>query len=81
MLGLATQCLKFTQKVEFEFWHFSSIFVQLKLTCLVALQGFQKLAKLTIFGIFDELLSTQNVNVARFARNVECDFLGDFQTL
>ena len=51
MLGLATQCLKFTQKVEFEFWHFSSIFVQLKLTCLVALQGFQKLAKLTIFGI------------------------------
>ena len=33
------------------------------------------------FGIFDELLSTQNVNVARFARNVECDFLGDLQTL
>ena len=24
-------------------------------------------------------LSTQNVNIARFARNVECDFLGDFQ--
>ena len=24
-----------------------------------------------IFGIFNELLSTQNVNVARFARNVE----------
>ena len=43
--------------------------------------GCQKLAKLTIFGIFDELLSTQNVNVARFARNVECDFLCDFQTL
>ena len=40
--------------------------------------GFQKLAKLTIFN---ELLSTQNVNVARFARNVEWDFLGDFQTL
>ena len=37
--------------------------------------GFQKLAKLTIFGIFDLLLSTQNVNVARFARNVERDFL------
>ena len=33
------------------------------------------------FGIFIELLSTQNVNVARFARNIECDFLGDFQTL
>ena len=42
---------------------------------------FQNLAKLTIFGIFNELFSTQNVNVAHFARNVECDFLGDFQTL
>ena len=36
---------------------------------------------MTIFGIFNEFLSTQNVNVARFARNVECDFLDDFQTL
>ena len=27
------------------------------------------------------ILAPQNVNVARFARNVECDFLGDFQTL
>ena len=26
-------------------------------------------------------MSTQNVNVARFARNVECDFFCDFQTL
>ena len=25
--------------------------------------------------------STQNVNVARFARNVKCDFFCDFQTL
>ena len=33
---------------------------------------------LIIFGIFNELLSTQNVNVARFARNVECDFFGRF---
>ena len=33
------------------------------------------------FGIFNELLATQNVNLARFARNVKCDFLGDFQTL
>ena len=40
----------------------------------------QKLAKLTIFGIFNELLSTEIVNVARFARNVECDFFCDFQT-
>ena len=39
--------------------------------------GFQKVAKLTIFGIFNALLSTQYVNVARYARNVECDFLGD----
>ena len=29
--------------------------------------------KLTIFGIFNELLSTQN-----FARNIECDFFGRF---
>ena len=41
----------------------------------------KKIAKLSIFGIFNELFSTQNVNVARFARNVKCDFLGDFQTL
>ena len=34
-----------------------------------------------IFGIFNKLLSTQNVNVARFARNVKCDFSCDFQTL
>ena len=33
-----------------------------------------KLAKLAIFGIFNELLSTQNVNVAHIARNVEWDF-------
>ena len=42
--------------------------------------GFQKLPKLTIFGIFNQLLSTQNVNTARFARNVEWDFFWDFQT-
>ena len=42
--------------------------------------GFQKLAKLDHFGIFNQLLSTQNVNVARFARNVEWDFFCDFQT-
>ena len=32
-------------------------------------------------GIFHELLSTENVYVARFARNFEWDFFGDFQTL
>ena len=42
---------------------------------------FKKSPKWTIFGIFNELLSTQNGNVARFARNVECDFLCGFQPL
>ena len=32
-----------------------------------------------IFGIFNELLSTQNVNVARFARNVEWDIFVIFK--
>ena len=36
----------------------------LKITQNVAFEFFN-------FGIFNELLSTQNVNVARFARNVE----------
>ena len=69
----------------FEFWHFQPIFVLLKLTCLVTLfdrklQGFKNSPKWTIFGVFNSLLSTQNVNVARFARNVEWDFFCDFQT-
>ena len=68
------------QNVAFEIWQFPPIFVLLKLTCLVTLfdrqpQVFQNSPKLTIFGI---LMSTQNVNVACFARNVECDFLYDF---
>ena len=42
--------------------------------------GFQKLAKSDHFGIFNQLLSTQNVNVSRFARNVEWDFFYDFQS-
>ena len=49
----------------------------LKITQNVSLQ---KLSKIVRFGIFHELLSTQNVNVARFARNVECYFFCDFQT-
>ena len=32
------------------------------------------------FGIFYELLSTKIVNVARFARNIKCDFFYNFQT-
>ena len=34
-------------------------------------QIFKNSQILIIFGIFKEILSTQNVNVARFARNVE----------
>ena len=61
---------------------FHQFIVLLKLTCLVALfdskfQLFQTSPKWTIFGIFDLLLSIKNINVARFARNVEWDFLWD----
>ena len=42
--------------------------------------GFQKLVKMDNFGIFNLLLSIQNVIIARFARNVEWDFFCDFQT-
>ena len=57
-------------------WIFPQIFVLLKVTCLVTLfdHNLKFFQKLTIFGIFKELLPTQNVNLARFARNVECDF-------
>ena len=60
----------------FEFWHFPPLFVLLKLTCLVTLsdrklQVLKNSPKWTICGIFNELLSSQNVNVARFACNVE----------
>ena len=36
--------------------------------------SFQKLSKVIIFGIFNQFLATQNVNVTRFARKVEHDF-------
>ena len=66
-----------------DFWQFPTIFVLLKGAFLVTLcdhklQFFKKSPKLTIFGIFSELLSTQNINVARFARSVECDFFCNF---
>ena len=38
----------------------------------------KKLAKLDNLGIFNQLLYTQNVNVARFARIVVRDFFGVF---
>ena len=70
-----TQWVENRQKIAFEFWHFIPIFVLLKDTCLVSLFGckfqvFKKLTKIDYFGIFIELLSTQNVTVARFARKV-----------
>ena len=70
-----THCLKITHNVVFDFWHFPPSFVLFKLTCLVTmfdrkLQVFKNSPKWTIFGIFNKLLSTQNVNLARFARNV-----------
>ena len=40
--------------------------------------GLLNLAKLAIFGIFDENFATQNENKAHFARKIECDFLGEF---
>ena len=55
-------------------WEFFTNFVPLKLTCLVTLfdrKFFKKSPKLTIFGIFNELLSTQNVNVALLAMRNE----------
>ena len=75
----SAQCLKITQNVAFQFWHFSTNFWPIKTdmsgnSVWPKASDFQKLVKLTIFGIFDDLLSTQNVNVARFARNVEWDF-------
>ena len=81
--------MKITYNVAFEFfqfWHFPQIFVQSKVTPLVTLfdrklQIFKNSPKWPLFGIFNQLLSTQNGNIARFARNVKCDFLGDFQTL
>ena len=51
------------------------------MTCLVTLfdrklQIFKNKPKYAIFGLFNELLSTQNVNVARFAGNVDRRTLG-----
>ena len=51
----------------------------LKITENVSFE-FSETCHLTIFGIFNELLATYNVNVARFARNIEWDFFCDFQT-
>ena len=73
---MSSHWLKITQNIAFEFWHFPPILVLLKLTYLVTLfdrklQVFKNSPKWTIFGIFNKLSSTTNVNVDRFARNVE----------
>ena len=82
-----SQCLKIIKNVTFEifkFLAFSTNFCPIKSdlsgnTVLTAnFRFFKNSPKWTIFGLFNELLSTQNVNVAR---NVECDFFCDFQTL
>ena len=49
--------------------------------CLIKSDLFDCKQKWTIFGIYNEFLSTKNVNVASFARNVEWDIFCDFQTL
>ena len=55
------------------------------MTCLVTLfdrklQVFKNSPKLTIFDIFNELSTTQNVNLACFAGNIEWDFFCDFHS-
>ena len=63
----------------FHFWHFPPIFVLLKVTCLVTLfdrkfQGFKNSPKLTIFDIFNQLLSTQNVSFQFFNCGISTNF-------
>ena len=50
-----THCFKITQNVEFEFWHFPPIFVQLQMICLVTL--------------FDRIFNKETI-FAFFARNI-----------
>ena len=68
-----SQCLKIIRNVAYDyflFWHFPSIFVLLKLTCLVTLfSGFPNLAKNWPF-----LFNFCKRKVARFARNIEWEF-------
>ena len=79
-IGLHTlaQCLKITKNVSFEFLiltFFINIFpIKIDRSVILfdrKLQIFKNSPKLTIFGILNYILSTQNVNAARFAHNVE----------
>ena len=63
---------------DFRILAFSTNFLVIKVTCLVTLfdrKIFKNSPKWTIFGNLNELLSTQNVNVARFARNLTTFFV------
>ena len=84
-----SQCWKITPNVVFDFFqlcHFPSIFVIIKLACLVTLFDRQ----LQVFptppnGLFwafgRKFWPLKNVNRARFARHVEWYFFGEIQTL
>ena len=83
--GHQSHCWKIYQDVSWEFF-ISGISHQFKIDLsgntfwLLAL-GFQKVAKLIIFGPFNELLSTPNVNIARFSCHIKWDIFCDFPTL
>ena len=63
-----------------QLWHFWPVKIYLSgNTVWQQASYFQKLAKLIIYGIFNELLAS--LYVARFARNFEWDFFFNFQTL
>ena len=74
-------CLKITKKCFiriFQLWHFLRIFDLSGNTIWPQTFSFQKTRqKWPFLGIFNELLSTQNVHVAH---NVEWDSFCDFQT-
>ena len=80
--NISSQCLKMTQNVSFEcsILAFSTNFCPFKtdLSGNTVWPQASVFKNLSNFWHFYELLSTQNVNVARFARIVECDFLGRF---
>ena len=70
IIGIFNECPLRMSYLNFSILSFSADF------CMVTLfdrkfQFFKTLSKLTIIGIFNEHLSDQNLNVARFARNVE----------
>ena len=72
--------------LSFSILAFSANFCQIKAnlsdnTVWPQALGYQKFVKMHLLGIFNELLYIQNINVARIIRNVEWDFICDFQTL